>query len=244
MLAVKEKKLSYTLDSYKVKTVWLCPTEYKALFTTASCSVTISVGQPKHESEKFLATVRRIDTDFKSCNIMVCDLLQRHTLHLMNPALAKDEVYALAEQLGSEWIERNMRTINTLHIPTTITRWAHWLEHPDFSDALNKVEALFNCNSSYETLVSASAKEFFLRLEHRLEVPISSERAMKYSIEYLLEECATMLLWAEHGYNFEVYPSSRNSALEATFKHFIQPYYPHLLQPIGVKFKKLHFHTN
>jgi len=54
---------------------------------------------------------------------------------------------------------------------------------------------------------------------------------------YLIEECTALCLWPELNCHFEVYPSRRNAAMDATHRYFVLPDYPDLLHGLSIKFK-------
>ena len=68
----------------------------QAVMQGSSCIVYISIGQPYHEKEKFLATMDLVNRTFSACHIVVCDTLQRHTLRILSPHLTKQEAYRQA----------------------------------------------------------------------------------------------------------------------------------------------------
>ena len=47
-----------------------------------------------------------------------------------------------------------------------------------------------------------------------------------------------MCLWAEEKYDFEVYPSGRSIAMQATHELAIRPRYGNILNSVALRFKK------
>ena len=65
------------------------------------------------------------------------------------------------------------------------------------------------------------------------------EFAFDCCLEYLLEECAVMCLWAHEGYDFELYPTGRNLAMKATYECIIKESCPGKLVSVSLHFKKI-----
>ena len=80
-----------------VKVTFRCSEQDKADMVDSDCILHISVGQEYHEGEKLIATMDLINETFRSCTIMLCDTLQRHTLKLSYPNLSDDELHKKAD---------------------------------------------------------------------------------------------------------------------------------------------------
>ena len=205
---------------------------YKHLFDQSLCSLTISVGQDNHEGNKFLSTLHQINKNFKACIIAVCDTLQRHTLSIHYKS-SSDELYTIAKQQGCNWLIRNKSAIELLTIPYKIIRWSEWLHSPLYQSKRVIIDALYESNKNYRSSIIKAVELFLGRYSHR-EPVLNYEQAFNYSLEYLKEECAVMLLWVDLGINFEIYPSKRNLAMAATYDHLIAPIYKNILIPVAL----------
>ncbi|MBN1684433.1 MAG: hypothetical protein JW855_03230 [Gammaproteobacteria bacterium] len=98
-------------------------------FPHSTCIVPISVGQEYHEGEKFEAAIDLINrSQFKTCTIMVCDLLQRHNLQIYDENLDDKTASEKMVQEGKAWLERNNEYINRLEIPHFVDTWDTWLK--------------------------------------------------------------------------------------------------------------------
>ena len=218
-----------------------CPISDRKQFLKSTCIIPISVGQPIHEGQKFVAAIKLINASFKSCTILVDDSVQRHTMAISNSADA-DRLYELAVQEGSDWLKRNESGYQQLTIPYNIMRWDDWLNSKPFEESYRRVKQYYSENVHFQHAIQANIESFlsryFARLEDTSSSSIDPSRAFSLCLDYLLEECAVMCLWVEGNYAFEVYPSGRNEAMAATYKHLIEPFHSNLLKPVALRFKK------
>ncbi|KTD23916.1 hypothetical protein [Legionella maceachernii] len=200
--------------------------------------ITISVGQPNHEGDKLLSTLIAANKQFSFIRIMVCDSLQRHTMKITSP-LSIEELHDISVQLGSEWIERNNMYIKALTVPYHISRWDEWLYHPDFNYKQRVISDLYLNDSSFKSSILDTVNEFITRNPERLLV--DSQTAFNLSRDYLLEECAVMLLLADEEFEYEIYPSQRNKALDYVYQAVISKVNSKLMQAVSIKFKNISY---
>lgn len=227
------------INSYSptAKVSFLCPDEDKQKFISSNCSVTISIGQKAQEGYKLAATLSLINKHFKQCTIMVCDTLQRHTLAIDNK-FKKEELYTISKKMGDDWLENNTPYFGIFNIPYQIIRWDSWLESPNYNNKRNLINALFEEKKEYQQAFYQVTDQFYERYKKRYSFKnVNLDLLYPYCLEYLKEECAVMLLWADKGYNFEIYPSKRNKAMEATHEYLIKPRFPNVLKPIALEIR-------
>ncbi|MBB71943.1 MAG: hypothetical protein CMF50_06045 [Legionellales bacterium] len=221
----------------QIKPVFKCSDEFKSVFSQSSCLLTISVGQEVHEGEKFLSTVRLVNEAFKECTVLVDDSLQRHTMSLFSN-LSPDELYQQSIVEGDLWLERSHQSLAQLTIPNKIIRWDKWLYHSLYEKYHHEITALYDTSRHYKDFINTSIEEFLTRLLRRNAIEVSYETAFRRCLDYLKEECTALRLWADTGYNFEIYPSRRNSAMTATHKIFVKSEsYNFLVESVAIKFK-------
>lgn len=219
-----------------------CPISDRQLFKFSKCFMPISVGQAVHEGNKFLATVKRINSSFEACTILVDDTIQRHTLKITQPPKNEDEekqLYLKSLREGDEWLIRNNRYLEQFEIPLTVIRWDKWLSHPKFSSQSVVINELYTNNKYYFEAVNQSIDDFLNRFLMRQENSAANYKtAFEYCLDYIKEECTALCLWVEEECEFEVYPSGRNKAMIATYELLIKPFYPDLLRSVSLYFKK------
>jgi len=214
-----------------------CPISDRKLFNQSSCIMPISVPQLVHEGDKLKATMDLVNRTFKKCTILVDDTVQRHTLKITLPEYDEPSLYEMATNEGDLWIERNQSILNQLTIPCDIIRWERWLLHPKFNIQLDYISNLYNTHLEYKQSIDDTIVEYLTRTQKNGKV-FDYDEATAICLEYLKEECASMLLWVEGGYDFEIYPTGRNKAMSATYKYLIEPKYPSLLKSVSLRFKK------
>lgn len=215
-----------------------CPISDRKLFSQSKCILPISImGRKEHEGNRFQATMKLINNSFESCALIIVDSLYRHTLKIDHPNESTTVLYNKAKEAGTSWLERNINAYSQLSIPYKIIRWNEYLNNPKFSQQYTIVSDLYNKDMQYKQSIDDSVKEYLKRqLNNKNIVNFNYEEASECCINYLIEECAAMCLYGE--YEFEVYPTGRTTALAVTYERFIQPFYPNLLRPVAIRFKK------
>ena len=94
----------------QIKASFIRAGNIKQEFKELRCVIPISVGQPYHEDDYFESTLKLVNENFKSCSIMICDTLQRHTIKTCS-SLDDLSAYIEAEKNGHDWLKRNINTI-------------------------------------------------------------------------------------------------------------------------------------
>jgi tRNA-dependent cyclodipeptide synthase len=216
-----------------VKVTFRCNEPYKRELAGTDCLLHISVGQKYHEGEKFLATMDLINDTFKSCTIMLCDTLQRHTLKMSHPGLSDAELRAKARALGDAWLARNKTAYAHLGIPCKIMRWDDWLYHKDYNLYRKQVDELYCTNKTYQQSVFNTIAKFLKRRGLSQD-----KQAFSLCEAYVLEECPVLIpLWAKTNCQFVVYPRFRTAAMATTYEHFLGGR-KDLLRDVSLKFNR------
>lgn len=212
-----------------------CPIHERNKFKDSHGMLLISVGKGYHEAGKFIATINLVNNQFKTCTIMVCDVLQRH--NFIAKENDSDEInYQLALKQGDEWLDRNYEIYSKLSIPYKIDRWESWLNHPDYIKNREFIDKMYEMNSDFKSAIQHSAEEYIARVVNREDVNV--DELYLRCIQYLKEECAVMLLWASVDYHYAIYPTRLIEALRVTYEKLIRPYNPRLLIPVALRFKR------
>ena len=217
-----------------VKVTFKCPQLDKKTFSISSCSVTVSMCNVSQRGAKFAATIYGITNNFKECTIMVCDTLQRHNL-LVDGFEDISSAHEKAFEIGNDWLRENEQYFSLFTIPYKVIRWDYWLLHEKYKFSRIKIDDFFEKNDKYRQAFYNATNDFVSRLEKRNTLKyFDFDKAKALSLEYLKEECAVMLLWADNKYNFEIYPSKRNDAMRATYYYFIANKYANVLKSVAL----------
>ncbi len=214
-----------------VKVNFRCKNYSKEELINSTCIIHISVGQEYSEGEKFLATMDLINKTFRSCKIVVCDTLQRHSIQLEDSNISAEEAYKKAKNFGSEWLARNESAYKYLSIDYDITRWDDWLKHENYNQYFVEIVELYEKNLAYRKSINETAYRFLKRKNF-----VGDQRAFDLCRKYLLEECPVLIpLWATTQYSFVVYPRFRTAAMKSTYDHFLGTEST-LLREVALKF--------
>ncbi|MGD9108289.1 MAG: hypothetical protein PVI75_03870 [Gammaproteobacteria bacterium] len=217
-----------------VKVTFRCDEQNKQKMLNSNCIIHISVGQEYHEGEKFIATMDLINRTFKSCTIMLCDTLQRHSLRIKYPELSDDELYNKALALGDEWLKRNSCAYKYLSIDSKIMRWDEWLNHDEYTKYRKQIDELYKNDAEYRNKIHATINKFLER-----QGLLNDKMSFKLCETYILEECPILVpLWAQTGCEFIIYPRFRTAAMLATYQYFVGNTERNILQEVALKFNK------
>jgi tRNA-dependent cyclodipeptide synthase len=216
------------------KVSFRCKKELKDQLKGSDCIVYISVGQPYHESEKFIATMDLVNRTFKSVMIVVCDTLQRHTLQIQNPTLSEEDAHREAFLQGQAWLKRNRFAYENLSIDYEITRWDNWLHKTDYLNYLDEVQHLYHTNVAYQKAIRTTIHKYLGR-----QGIADNQRSFDLCEKYILEECPILVpLWAKTGVEFVIYPHERTPAMALTYDFFVSDRQESHLQQVALKFSR------
>lgn len=215
-----------------------CPIEERATFKNSKCILPISIGYKAFEGDRLEAFFKLINKSFNSCLIVIGDSLQRHTIKI-GTSISDEEAYRKANFSGDQWLMRCQKLINQFTIPIEIKRWDVWLNSNSlFLEYKNKINQLYKNDAVFSEVILKNAIEFVKNKQaHDSSLMLNQDIAIKFSIEYLKEECAIMCLWVNEKCDFEVYPSGRNLAMTITYDKLIKPLFPHLLKPVSIRYR-------
>ncbi|MDF1796745.1 MAG: hypothetical protein P1U63_09435 [Coxiellaceae bacterium] len=203
------------------------------------CVVPISVGQHYVEGEKFKALIHLINQHFSSCEVIVIDLLQRHTLRLQQD-LDYRGCWGKSVELGDEWLKRNQSTIDGLTIPCRVRKWQEWLYGVSYIKQRKLIDYLYETQSAVRRAFDQSAANFTRRYveryPHLKDVPL---QVSEVCMQYVKEECSVMPLWVNEGYNYEVYAGKRIPGMVAIYELLVKPRHPDLLRWLRVNMRSV-----
>jgi len=205
-------------------------------FSESHCLMTISVGQEVHEGEKFLASVQLVNAHFQRCTLCVDDTLQRYTLAL---GQNKESESCLEEALylGDLWLKRNEKSIQAFELPLKLIRWEDWRFHSDFEKFKAELKLHYQEEASFREIFLKTVEGFLARYLPRLKIFVDPIRAQNLSLEYLFEECSALRLWAQTGYDYEVYPNRRNWAMSLVHELYVRAQGSEAASEVFLKFK-------
>lgn len=196
-----------------------CPAEYRKEFKSSHVIYLVSVGQDYHEGEKLFAAINLINKKFAQCTIMVNDLLQRHTIALENN-IDNTTASKLAIEEGDKWIQNNSQLLQLFKIPTSLHRWNQWINTSLFEECKNRIDILYEKNTSFREGMNNTIHEFLTRYKRRTN-EIDQEKAFSLCLAYLKEETSVIVgMWKDFAYDFILYPGKQIEILRIAYKIF------------------------
>ncbi|HMT02414.1 MAG TPA: PAS domain-containing sensor histidine kinase [Burkholderiales bacterium] len=191
-------------------------------------SFTISINNLISTSNKLRSIIHKVNKSFSKCDFMICDTLNRFNIMMDDDKITEQNAREIAFKQGSDWLKQNQNFLSEISINHDFIRWDSWLNHTKYALKLKLVEEEYNRNLSYKEAFYNTAAIYLSRRS------LGSDLHLNLCIQYLKEECAVMLLWADEKYNFEMYPGKRNFAMEKTHEIFIKPNFDGILLPIKI----------
>jgi len=171
-----------------------------------SARLQISVGNPKHEGEKFFALAEWAAARFDHITVIVSDTLQRHNLALRQ-GLSPDEALRQSYALGTRWLEANKLAL-ALMPQARITRWNDWLDHSEHNTYLELITSLYQDKTKTRESINEKAREFTTK--HAINDGSVNNIDLWHdtSVHYILEELAAFALMFSETKAVDVYPGS------------------------------------
>lgn len=192
-------------------------------FSRSECLLPISVGQIYHEDEKLAALINLVNAKFKSCLIVVCDSLYRHTLQV--EGYSASEAYHIAIKAGENWLQANKEIYTRLTIPAKLTRWDYWIcnHNKEYKKYYKAIDYLYRSDPDFQAAFRYSIDEFLMRYSKKKNFNDEGhEKAFPFCFKYLVEECAAIsVIWKQTRYQYIIYPSRPVPAITLTLEHFV-----------------------
>ncbi len=211
---------------------------FKNQFAYSHCVLPISVGQQYHQGEYLEAIISLVNRHFRSCTIIICDVLQRHTLQLLHNEL-EQIAYNRSLDQGQQWLRENQCYLNQIKHLNGIHHWLDWLSTEQFVKQLAVTEELYQSNASIKSTFDESVNLIVKRLTPRLKHNYTLETVKLACLTYIKEECSIMPLWVTENFHFEVYPSQRVPAMAAIYDHLVKPNYPNCLRWVRLNLRSI-----
>lgn len=166
----------------------------------------ISVGNPKHDGNKFFALAEWAAARFDHVTLIVSDTLQRHNIGF-HGNYDEQRAYEVSLAQGDYWLSQNREALDVLP-NKTVTRWNDWLNHPEYIAAHTVLKSLYENREDVRNAIKKKAQDFSERHIGSLAKEFSSERLMETSVNYILEEVAAFSLMFRTTKAIDIYPGA------------------------------------
>ncbi len=227
------------MDDKKYRAHFASHLEYKDQIDGSRCVVPISVGQHYVDGEKFKALMELINQHFSSCDIIVIDLLQRHTLRLQQNMDYRG-CWVKSVDTGASWLSRNKPAIDALTIPHRIRHWQEWLYGVSYLKQRKLIDYLYETQPHIRDAFQQSTANFTKRyIERYPHLQEHQQQVDDICMQYVKEECSVMPLWVNEGYHFEVYAGKRIPGMVAIYELLVKPRHADLLQWLRVTMRSV-----
>lgn len=159
----------------------------------------ISVGNPKHDGDKFFALTEWAAARFDRVVLVVSDTLQRHNLAL-DMGVSLEDAHQIALLNGQKWLRDNKAAIDIISpAKRVLTLWDDWMAHPDYPATYAEIMNIFSINETVRAAVEEKARSFCERHQ--------TSEAFETSVAYILEELAAFAIMFRDK-AVDIYPGS------------------------------------
>ena len=198
-------------------------TSYRVSLTGANgwnlkktCSLEISLGNPRQTGEKLRAIVEWAENNFELCLFHIGDTLYRHNFETEghSPAAAR----ALARKGGDDWLTAHADIIESCRIPYEIVRWDRWLGDSAFPALHSAIRDLYLSDDDFRRAVMADVWMFMERQQERIAA-FGPEKFISNCIAFLLEEATGDTLMSRQYDIARIYPAPQLQ----TFQYLARP---------------------
>lgn len=209
MVAIKQKlQFPPQIGAYKVVPKSEQSTHSWSDFN--SVRLQISVGQPYHEGEKFIATLLWVKDRFKNVTIYVNDTLQRYN-YIFEQNMSEEEAYISAKKDGQKWLDKYLPVIKKLIPHAEVIRWDQNLSRPDFEERSKQIASFYSASEDFKKYVDQTTLEKWRSKQKQQPNLYFDDRYGCFadlSRKYLLEEISVFSLLFKERKAIDVYPGS------------------------------------
>lgn len=162
----------------------------------------ISVGNPKHEGDKFFALTEWAAARFDQVILIVSDTLQRHNI-AADTGISLEHAHGVSLMAGQRWLKDNQRAIdNIAESRRVITLWDDWMSRPAYAETLKTIHMLYNSSPAVRAVVDEKALLFCRRQD------AAGGARPEISVAYILEEVAAFAVMFAETRAIDIYPGS------------------------------------
>jgi tRNA-dependent cyclodipeptide synthase len=170
-----------------------------------TCYCGISLLNKNFKGNSLKELLAWIAANFKQCQIIIADELYRH-----NYAMFGMTEVEIANRIKADFEEYNHilhRHISTLSgCEFSVVRWREYFDTPAYHIARNNLDDLFRHNLDFSNSLYTTANKFLANQVKEGKIKMSTEQALTYSTDFLLEETAVLNCVVGRGYEVEIYP--------------------------------------
>ncbi len=199
-----------TSDKYRVRIEKITPSDADFnLSEKRKCILGVSMSNPVFWRSSLGTMLDWMDENFDTSLILVGDYLQRLNEQISNgneselaieTAMQKGDLFeAKLNQYLPRYEEKKFQT----------ARWKPFYESADFQKHKTILDKIYSSNSAVKQSIDETAKLFVSQKQNRLDFKVSEEEAIRFSVEYLLEEMAVFSILIDQGWDVVLYPGAQ-----------------------------------
>ena len=195
---MKESPSNYLVET---KQVWT--TSIKVLEKDyINCILAINLDSDKFTSEKIELMSNWVETKFKRCLVLIADSLYELSLQMLNPKLDKQQASLLSASKSQKIVQAlsdKFQFKKQCNFETVLSSVVQ--KYSDYEEYRKNLELIYKKESNFKSSVEKFSEGFL----HSKQIPWS-EKSLKMTCNYVLEDLAIIACISQRGYKALVYP--------------------------------------
>ena len=232
---------TYTEKKQKILTARVSP-KYLETIQQGSGVLLISVGKPHFEQDHLSALLKLIFSLSVQIRPLVADTLQRFNIfseHYTERHFTLEQAQALALQKGDDWRGHYQErwVVSCSSTPIELLSWQSYINDPAFERMKTLVFTQLEKDPDYVEALKNSIDAYQGRQKNKAMIPthLFNENCKNY----LIEECAVLLILAQKGEKYVLYPGLPQEVLKYTLENLIPAQNLPKLTWISIRFKRI-----
>ena len=171
------------------------------------CYCGISLSNENFKGSRLKSVIKWLASHGEQCCLVVGDDLQRWNIMIWN-GVPYEEARNIAKTEGEVFLEHLKPLLESYSSKQfQVTRWQELTKQTNFECWQKKVNAMLSTETDLAESLETSAKNFLVRQINRgVQMQIPPEKALTYSMNYIIEEIAVFGQLSQEGWCVDVYP--------------------------------------
>ncbi|BDD07776.1 hypothetical protein FUAX_02080 [Fulvitalea axinellae] len=109
--------------------------------------------------------------------------------------------------METQWLDSNLKIVETLNVPYKLVHWDHWLEQEEFSETLREYKLLYDSNNLFQSSLTEDLNRFVNKYYNLYSNYVSKEAFVNNCVNLLLEEFSVWSIIGRTGSYIKIYPA-------------------------------------
>lgn len=190
-------------SKYLVETKQVWPTSIKVIEKNhIDCILAINLDSDKFTLEKIDLISNWIETKFSRCLVLIADSLYELSLQMLNPQLDQQQASLLSASKSQEIVQAlsaKFQFQKQCNFETVLSSVIQ--KYSDYEEYRKNIESIYKKESNFKSSVEKFSEGFL----YSKQIPWS-EKSLKMTCSYVLEDLAIIACIKHRGYKALIYP--------------------------------------